>query len=140
MEPLTFKGREGSSVPGGRNAYADPAMNPPEGDFAKFEISYRQWGRTLYNPDANPDVWRRSQAVKLGPGADAAQDALAYATRILALLTSAHLPSASNHAFWYEIYVNMPILPGPTPVHRYIRSQSVRQLQSAGPAAFLVDV
>jgi len=114
MEPLTFKGREGSSQPGGRNAYLDDSLNPPEGDFAKFEISYRQWGRTLYDPATKPDAWRRTQRSKLGAGADAAQDALAYATRILALLTSAHLPSASNHEFWYEIYVNMGITPQPT--------------------------
>jgi hypothetical protein len=114
MEPLTFKGREGSSQPGGRNAYLDESLNPPEGDFAKFEISYRQWGRTLYDPAEKPEAWRRAMRGKLGAGADAAQDALAYATRILALLTSAHLPSASNHEFWYEMYVNMGITPQPT--------------------------
>ncbi len=114
MEPLTFKGREGTSQPGGRNAYRDESLEPKEGDFAKFEISYRQWGRTLYDPAEKPEAWRRSQRAKLGAGADAAQDALAYATRILALLTSAHLPSASNHEFWYEIYVNMGITPQPT--------------------------
>jgi len=114
MEPLTFKGREGSSQPGGRNAYLDESLNPKDGDFAKFEISFRQWGRTLYDPAEKPDAWRRSQRAKLGAGADAAQDALAYATRILALLTSAHLPSASNHEFWYEVYVNMGITPQPT--------------------------
>ena len=115
MEPLTFKGREGSSQPGGRNAYLDESLNPKEGDFAKFEISYRQWGRTLYDPETRPDAWRRTQRIKLGAGADAAQDALAYATRILALLTSAHLPSASNHGLWYEMHWNMGILPAPTP-------------------------
>lgn len=114
MEPLTFKGREGTSQPGGRNAYLDESLNPKDGDFAKFEISYRQWGRTLYDPAARPDAWRRTQRTRLGAGADAGQDALAYATRILALLTSAHLPSASNHEFWYEIYVNMGITPLPT--------------------------
>jgi hypothetical protein len=114
MEPLTFKGREGTSQPGGRNAYLDESLNPKDGDFAKFEISYRQWGRTLYDPATRPEAWRRTMRARLGPGADAAQDALAYATRILALLTSAHLPSASNHEFWYEIYVNMGITPLPT--------------------------
>ena len=114
MEPLTFKGREGSSQPGGRNAYLDQSLEPREGDFAKFEISYRQWGRTLYDPETRPEAWRRAMRGKLGAGADAAQDALTYATRILALLTSAHLPSASNHEFWYEIYVNMGITPQPT--------------------------
>ncbi|MBV9548064.1 MAG: hypothetical protein JO256_00140 [Alphaproteobacteria bacterium] len=115
MEPLTFKGREGSSQPGTRNAYLDQSLEPKEGDFAKFEISYRQWGRTLYDPNTRPDAWRRSQRAKLGAGSDAAQDALAYATRILALLTSAHLPSASNHELWYEMHWNQGLLPDGTP-------------------------
>ena len=39
-EPLTFKGREGSGHPGGRNAYSgtDTAK-----DWRKFAESYRLW-------------------------------------------------------------------------------------------------
>jgi hypothetical protein len=40
------------------------------------------------------------------------ESALANASRVLPLVTSAHLPSASNHAFWAEIYDNMPIVLG----------------------------
>ena len=115
MEPLTWKGRDGSSQPGSRNAYLDESLEPAGGDFAKFEITYRQWGRTLYDPATRPQAWRRAMRGKLGAGADAAQDALAYASRILALLTSAHLPSAANRRLWYEMYVNMGILPADTP-------------------------
>ena len=43
------------------------------------------------------------------------ETAVANASRILPLLTSAHLPSASNHAFWPEIYTNMPIVIGSEP-------------------------
>jgi len=111
-EPLTFKGREGSGHPGGRNAYraADEAK-----DWRKFAESYRLWGRLLYNPDTTPDVWRRSLARQFGPKAGAAERALASASRVLTLLTSAHLPSASNHALWYEIYTNQPIVEGGAP-------------------------
>jgi len=115
MEPLSWKGRDGSSLPGTRNAYLDESLEPSEGDFAKFEITYRQWGRTLYDPATKPEAWRRAMRAKLGAGADAVQDALAYASRILALLTSAHMPSAANRRFWYEIYVNVGILPADTP-------------------------
>jgi len=115
MEPLTWKGRDGSSQPGSRNAYLDESLEPVEGDFAKFEITYRQWGRTLYNPATKPQAWRRAMRGKLGAGADAAQDALGYASRILALLTTAHLPSAANRRLWYEMYVNVGILPAETP-------------------------
>ena len=69
-----------------------PAMGPP----------------ALQSRPRRPMPGGAAEAPKLGAGADAAQDALAYASRILALLTSAHLPSASNHALWYEMHWNMP--------------------------------
>ena len=106
-EPLTFKGREGSGQPGGRNAYlgTDTAK-----DWRKFVESYRLWGRLLYNPDATPDSWRKSMKRKFGDKAQAAEDALSAASRVLPLLTSAHMASASNHAYWPEMYTNQPIV------------------------------
>jgi len=112
MEPLTFKGREGSGMPGGRCAYADVSLNPKSGDWEKFEYFYRVWGRCLYNPDADPESWRRYLKSNFGAGATPVETALANASRVLPLVTSAHLASASNHAFWPEIYDNMPIVLG----------------------------
>jgi len=116
MEPLTFKGREGSGQAGGRCAYADASLNPKY-DWQKFEMYYRVWGRRLYDPEANPEAWRRWLRGGFGAGAVPLQTAVANASRILALLTSAHLPSASNHSFWPEIYTNMPVVrdSGPLP-------------------------
>ncbi|MGH9400866.1 MAG: hypothetical protein ACRD2P_02025, partial [Terriglobia bacterium] len=68
MEPLSFKGRHGSGLPGGRCAYADSSLNPKY-DWEKFLYSYRVWGRHLYNPNANPDVWRRFLRKQFGPAA-----------------------------------------------------------------------
>ena len=112
MEPLTFKGREGSGHPGGRCAYADQTLDPGINDFTKFAATYRLWGRLLYNPDAQPDAWRRDLARRFGPRALAAEEALAQASRVMPLLTSAHLPSASNHDLEYELAANMPVVPG----------------------------
>ncbi|HSS13822.1 MAG TPA: hypothetical protein VLL04_08010, partial [Rhizomicrobium sp.] len=108
-EPLFFKGREGSGHPGGRNAYAgaDTAK-----DWRKFVESYRLWGRMLYNPQATPDSWRRSLKRKFAGKAEAAERALSLASRILPLLTSAHLPSAANHSLWHEMYTNQPVVDG----------------------------
>ena len=114
MEPLTFKGREGSGKPGGRCAYADATLNPKY-DWQKFEFYYRVWGRKLYDPDANAEAWRRWLRSEFGAGRIAMETAVANASRILALLTSAHLPSASNHSFWPEIYTNMPMVIGSEP-------------------------
>src|SRR5947209_10202670 len=57
-EPLSFKGRKGSGLTGGRDAYADAALKPA-GDGEKYLYSYRLWGRLLYNPDTPPEVSRR---------------------------------------------------------------------------------
>ncbi len=111
MEPLTFKGREGSGQPGGRCGYGDAALNPRY-DWEKFELYDRVWGRRLYDPDANPETWRRWMRGTVGAGTLQAEAAVANGSRILALLTSAHLPSASNHSYWPEIYTNMPMVRG----------------------------
>ena len=112
MEPLTFKGREGSGHAGGRCAYADKTLDPGIHDWMKFATSYRLWGRLLYNPQATPDAWRRDLARRYGAAAQAAEEALSNASRIMPLLTTAHLPSASNHDLEYEMAMNMPIVAG----------------------------
>src|SRR5262249_52075655 len=65
--------------------------------------TYRVWGRLLYDPKA-PDTWRRELR---DPAAEAA---LANASRILPIVTTAHLPSAANNNYWPEIYTNQSIL------------------------------
>ncbi|MDR3753431.1 MAG: hypothetical protein P4K93_07680 [Terracidiphilus sp.] len=114
MEPLTFKGREGSGLPGGRCAYADATLNPKY-DWQKFELYYRVWGRRLYDPDADPEAWRRWMRTQFGAATMQLETAVAQASRMLPLVTSAHLPSASNHSFWPEINTNMPIVMGSEP-------------------------
>lgn len=111
MEPLTFKGREGTGHAGGRCAYADASLNPKD-DWEKFEYYYRVWGRKLYDPECDLDPSRRSLKAAFGDAAPHLEKSLANSSRVLALITSAHLPSASNHAFWPELYDNMPIVPG----------------------------
>src|ERR1019366_4430326 len=79
-------------------------------DWKKFESFYRVWGRKLYDPEADPETWRRAMRGEFGRGAEPVEAALANASRMLALVTSAHLPSASNPAFWPELYTNMPVV------------------------------
>jgi hypothetical protein len=93
FEPLSFKGRKGSGLPGGRLGYADKSLEP-KWDWQKFEVTYRVWGRQLYQPGTPMDV-------------DAG---LARASRILPLITQAHGPSAANNNYWPEMYTNMSIV------------------------------
>ena len=97
MEPLSFKGRRGSGVTptgrGARCAYADSSLRP-RWDWEKYLDTYRVWGRKLYNPDAKTEV----------------EPALAAASRILPIITTAHLPSAANNNYWPEIYTNQSLV------------------------------
>jgi hypothetical protein len=109
MEPLSFKGRRGSGVAGGRCAYADASLKP-RWDWEKYAYSYRVWGRALYNPDADPDGWRRYLRSRFDAGAPATEGALSNASRILPIITTAHLPSAANNTYWPEVYTNEPMV------------------------------
>ena len=108
-EPLSFKGRKGSGLSGGRNAYADGSLRPAY-DFEKFRYSYRVWGRCIYDPNCAPEEWRRYLATAFGPAVTDMEKALAQASRILLLFTTAHCPSAANNNYWPEMYTNMPIV------------------------------
>src|SRR6185437_14154141 len=108
FEPLSFKGRRGSGLPGGRCAYADRSLEPRR-DWEKYRYTYRVWGRLLYDPGTDPEVWRRSLRRRFQARAQHIEAALASATRILPIITTAHLPSAANDTYMPEIYTNQPI-------------------------------
>ena len=110
-EPLTFKGREGSGHLGGRNAYADVTLATSHPDVDKFVITYRVWGRALYNPETASEVHLRWFQHQFGFAGKELQSSLAHSSRILPLITTAWLPSASNHSFWPELYSPISILP-----------------------------
>ncbi len=110
MEPLSFKGRKGSGLPGGREGYADVSLRAPGPDAAKFRYTYRLWGRMLHDPETPADVWQRQLREIYGTAAAPIEQALASASRILPLVTTAHLPSAANNNYWPEMYVNMSIV------------------------------
>ncbi len=116
MEPLSFKGRRGSGIAGGRCAYADKSLNP-RWDWQKYLYTYRVWGRLLYNPEADSGVWHRAMWHEFGPAAPDFETALAYSSRILPTITTAHAPSAGNNTYWPEIYLNHSLVdaahPGP---------------------------
>ncbi len=109
-EPLFFLGRRGS--------LASPVTGGPWPDIQRakrYERTYRTFGISLYDPaaaiggDAGHASPRGDQAVLAS--------ALAAASRILPLVTSAHCPSAANNNYWPEIYTNQAIVPHAHPHH-----------------------
>jgi hypothetical protein len=110
-EPLGLKGREGSALPGSRDGYADTSLSCAD-DWEKYAYTFRLFGRLTYDPDSDPETWRRSLRPTFGPLAASAEIALGSASRILPLVTSAHHPSASNNYYWPEIYTDIGIVGG----------------------------
>ncbi len=108
-EPLSFKGRMGSGRPGARTGYLDASLAPAR-DFQKSALFYRMWGRLTYDPAAPAEGWRRAMTQSFAAAAGPLGQALGSASRILPLVTLAHGPSASNNAYWPEIYTNMSIV------------------------------
>jgi hypothetical protein len=117
FDPLSFKGRKGSGLPGGRDGYADASLRAsavPNHDYEKYAYGYRLWGRMLYNPDTKPEIWQRQLRQDYGATlAPVVEQSLGSASRILPLVTSAHLVSASNNMYWPELYSNIPIASAP---------------------------
>ncbi|TDF95192.1 hypothetical protein [Paenibacillus piri] len=109
FEPLSFKGRKGSGSPGGRELYADESLRLGVRDWSKFSYTYRLLGRLSYDPDADPETWRRFLRSEFQDAATACEAAMAYASRILPLILVAHAPSVANNVYWPEMYANMPL-------------------------------
>jgi hypothetical protein len=109
VDPLCFKGRKGSGHPGGRCAYADKSLEP-KWDFQKFLYTYRVWGRLVYNPDTDPDVWLRFLRSKFGDAAKPMEIAMANASRVVHLITTAHGAATNCTVYWPEMYMNQPIV------------------------------
>ena len=108
-EPLSFKGRMGTGARGRRSGYkSDDPANPR--DWQKFAYTYRVWGRSLYDPEADPQAFRRYLRARFGAAAGCCEEALSSASRILPLITLAHTPTASNNSYWPEMYQNMSVI------------------------------
>jgi len=114
FEPLSFKGRRGSGIPGSRCAYADKSLEP-HWDWEKYLYTYRSWGRLIYNPEASPDTWERYLRKRFGAASISVGAALASATPITQIITTAHLPSAANEGFSPEYYTNQSIVDASSP-------------------------
>ena len=109
MEPLSFKGRRGSGLPGGRCAYADKTLNP-KWDWQKYEYTYRVWGQTLYDPGISREMLRKPLDRQFGKGAAPIAAALENVSRILPIVTTAYAPSAANNIYWPEMPSNETIV------------------------------
>ena len=120
MEPLTYRGRRGSASATARSGYRARRLETTPWDWLKYEAWYRSYGRTLYNPASLP-----------APGGPLAK-ALAAASRILPLVTTAYAASAACDAYWPEAYWNQPLAAEPAP-NPYADNLAPKVFDNASP-------
>ncbi|HEX7363368.1 MAG TPA: hypothetical protein VF283_22995 [Bryobacteraceae bacterium] len=129
MEPLTCRGRRGSAVAGRRDGYVEASLETRWG-WQKYAGWYRTLGRLMYNPKTDPAVCLRAFSAEARPAA--LQGAIASASRILPIVTTAYLPSAACDAYWPEIYWNQPLAAEPDP-NPYGDTLKPKVFQNASP-------
>jgi hypothetical protein len=109
--------------------------------FAAKRLAY-----AVGRPKAESHAWnsQRSRAFiarrallrrSLGGAATAMAAALASASRILPLVTTAHHPSAAKNAYWPDLYTDMPIVDEarPHPYRDTATPPALRRRQRARP-------
>ena len=132
LEPLGFKGRRGSGIAGRRDAYADEVASIALG-LGEIRILLPGVGTPALQ-SGRPK--RRSGAAICGnhfrPGRRTVESALANASRILPIITTAHGASAGNNTYWPEVYTNQPIV-DPAQRHPYTDSPAPKVFGTVSP-------
>ncbi len=131
-EPLSFKGRRGSGIAGDRCGYADTSLRT-RWDWQKYLYGTRVWGRHLYNPDCDADVWQRYLRRTFGESASATEAALTNASRILPIITTAHGVSAGNNTYWPEMYLNQSLVDAVSGGHPYSDTPAPKVFGNVSP-------
>ena len=109
MEPLTFKGRRGSGIAGDRCSYADASLKP-RWDWEKYLYTLRVWGRLMYNPETRRTFGNEHCANNSAKEPGPVELAVANASRILPVITTAQGASAANNSYWPEMYFNQSLV------------------------------
>ncbi|MBO0912530.1 MAG: hypothetical protein J2P13_12125, partial [Acidobacteria bacterium] len=131
FEPLSFKGRRGSGIAGSRLAYRDRSLDP-RWDWEKYLYTYRSWGRSIYNPDSARASCQRYLERRFGAAGPALGAAMAHATPITEIVTTAHLPSAANEGYSPEYYTNQSLVDGAKP-SPYFDTPAPKVFQNVSP-------
>lgn len=107
-EPLTFWGRY-ESADGDPDPYDEPELRMGRGVWEKYRYTYRLWGRLSYDPDADPETWRRFLRREYGVAAEPVEAALSAASRVLPLLAGTYRPSVGDDD-WTRRYLDLPVV------------------------------
>ncbi|MDQ3623749.1 MAG: hypothetical protein M3463_14875, partial [Verrucomicrobiota bacterium] len=99
--PLSNKGY--GNEPGAWRIFANPADEAGEWEYERYWFFHLVFGRLGYNPEANPEIWRRELRQRFGEAAPDVETAYRHASGIIPLLTATRMPGASEWSWWPEM-------------------------------------
>lgn len=99
--PLTNRGY--GNEPGAWPLFADRSYQVGRWDHERYWFFYLTFGRLGYNPETDPEVWRRELRHRFGEAAADIELAYRHASQIIPLITATHLPSAGEWRWWPEM-------------------------------------
>jgi hypothetical protein len=99
--PLSNKGY--GNEPRTWRLFADRSYEVGKWEFERYWFFYQVFGRLAYNPEANPEIWRRELRHRFGAAAGEIESAYRHASQILPFITATHLPSAGEWRWWPEM-------------------------------------
>src|SRR5262249_12481988 len=104
-DPLTYKGSYSSGPAGAWSIFVDETLESGHWEYERYWLHYLLYGRLMYNTHASAQIWRREFVQRFGEkAADPLIKALTQASKTTPLMTMVHAPSASDNAYWPEIY------------------------------------
>jgi len=83
--------------------FDDPDLRDYEWEDERYWAWYLTFGRLGYSTETDADVWERAFAARFGAAASAVEDAYAAASKVLPLLTAAHLTQHPTLHNWAEL-------------------------------------
>jgi hypothetical protein len=85
------------------DTFAKPELRYGKWEDERFWMWYTVFGRLGYNPDTDPSVWRDEFTAHFGDAGAALEKALAAASKIVPLVTTAHMPVHPSLRYWTEM-------------------------------------
>ena len=105
--PLSNKGY--GNAPGDWRIFMDPSYESYHYEYERYWMFYLAFGRFGYNPESNPQVYRRELRFRFHDAANSIEEAYRVSGKILPLVTATRMASASEWRIWHELEPGYPL-------------------------------
>lgn len=102
LSPLSMKGGH-YQIQGSWPLFDDPDLRHYEWEDERYWAWYLFFGRLGYSTETDPEVWEREYRARFGDAADDILDAYSSASKVLPLITAAHLTQHPTNTNWAEL-------------------------------------